>query len=420
MNFKRLARHHSGRRNFLSLALSLSGSAFLFPKKLQANVLYNLGSFWRSATGTLWACGDNGYGELGLGYEAPGSAVSLLNQVGGYWTQAAMTYAMNTSTSVGMLFSFGIDTHGRLWAWGDNSYGQLGLGNTTSYSSPVQVAGSWTQIAAGAIYAAPFALAINTKGQLFAWGSNANGNGNSLLGNGSATTMWSSPVQIGTKSWTQVSAGRDFWGGIQTDHTLWGCGENSLGEIGQGNTTDVTTPTKITGSWTQVSCGGDPATANGGTMVAIKSNGTLWAWGSNLYGQMGVGGASFYSSPVQIGTKSWTQVSASGWAHTMAIRSDATMWVFGRNDVGQLGVNGTVGTICSSPIQVGGSWTQVWGGFASSFGIKTDGSLWAWGYNNANNLGTGDGVSYSSPVQISVGPWASVSSNLATLAIRKT
>ena len=124
-------------------------------------------------------------------------------------------------------------------------------------------------------------------------------------------------------------------------------------------------------------------------MLFRSSDGTLWGWGSNPYGNLGTNNITSYSSPVQVGTSSWSSVSAGGGTNvlfTMAIRSDGTLWGWGRNTNGNLGTNNI--TNYSSPVQVGtSSWSSVSAGGSHTMAIRSDGTLWGWGYNGQGQLG---------------------------------
>jgi alpha-tubulin suppressor-like RCC1 family protein len=278
-----------------------------------------------------------------------------------------------------------------LWTWGYNNNGQLGDNSITSRSSPIQTiawGSNWKQVSCGY-----HTVAIKTDGTLWGWGRNTAGQ----LGDNTVANK-SSPVQtvaFGT-NWKQVAAGRLHTGAIKTDGTLWTWGRNGLGQLGDNSTTDRSSPVQTVAfgnNWKQVACGYSYTSA-------IKTDGTLWSWGRNVYGQLGNNTANNTSSPVQTvsaGTN-WKQVSC-GYTHSGAIKTDGTLWSWGRNNFGQLGDNSI--TNRSSPVQTvsaGTNWKQVACGYSQSGAIKTDGTLWTWGVN-VGNLGDNTVTHRSSPVQ---------------------
>lgn len=203
-------------------------------------------------------------------------------------------------------------------------------------------------------------------------------------------------------------------GAIKTNGTLWLWGRNSYGILGTNNTTPWSSPVQTVAggtNWKQISCGQNHT-------AAVKTDGTLWLWGRNNYGQLGTNNTTNVSSPVQTisaGTN-WKQVSC-GWSHTAAIKTDGTLWLFGNNLIGGLGDNTSgVDTYKSSPIQTiagGTNWKQVSAGRFGTSAIKTDGTLWGWGYNTTGVLANGTTDSVSSPVQTVAGGtnWKQISIN---------
>jgi alpha-tubulin suppressor-like RCC1 family protein len=292
----------------------------------------------------------------------------------------------------GFNYTTTIKTDGTLWSWGGNSYGQLGDNSRTHRSSPVQtVSGgtNWKLVACGSYHT----TAIKTDGTLWTWGQSIYGQ----LGDNS-TNNRSSPVQTvsaGT-NWKQVAGGFNHTTAIKTDGTLWTWGGNGYGQLGDNSTTSRSSPVQTVSAgtnWKQVACGQHTA--------AIKTDGTLWLWGRNEYGALGDNTTTNRSSPVQTvsGGTNWKQV-AGGIYHTAAIKTDGTLWTWGYNTDGQLGDNTT--TDRSSPVQTvsgGTNWKQVAGGRFNTAAIKTDGTLWGWGRNTDGQLGDNSITHRSSPVQ---------------------
>lgn len=286
-----------------------------------------------------------------------------------------------------------VKTDGTLWTWGFNANGQLGQDNTTQRSSPVQVGTltTWSQVSAGYDHT----VAIKTDGTLWSWGDNSYGQ----LGHNTATTVdTSSPVQIGTlTTWSSISGGGTHTLAIKTDGTLWAWGNNGAGQLGHNTaiTLDRSSPVQVgtLTTWSSVFTGAQNS-------FAIRTNGTLWAWGFNNGSRLGDGSTTNRSSPVQLGTATtWSQGSAHG-NHGAAVKTDGTLWTWAFSNNGQLGHNDTASAV--SPKQVGAltDWAEVSVGQNHTVATKTDGSLWAWGLNTSGQLGHNDVVSRSSPVQV--------------------
>jgi len=229
----------------------------------------------------------------------------------------------------------------------------------------------WDSIASGAYHT----LAVAQNGTLWSWGYNSVGQ----LGNGNTTNQLN-PVQIGTDAnWSKVSAGYYHSFAIKTDGTLWAWGNNSNGQLGNGNNVNQLSPLQIgTSQWLDV-VGGQEFS------LGVMSNGTLWSWGSNLYGQLGDGGLPTRNYPVQIGTATdWLQVAA-GQYHSYALKTTKKLWAWGRNHVGQLGDNSTILKINPVAISPLLSFDYVTGGTNAGAAIDTAGALYTWGVGTTIN-----------------------------------
>ena len=234
------------------------------------------------------------------------------------------------------------------------------------------------------------------------WGKNSYGQ----LGDGS-TIHRSSPVQttLDDRDWMQVSCGAfSHAAGVRTDGSLYIWGRNNFGQLGTDNTTDISEPAQTIASgynWAQVRCGYTFTLA-----LKEEEEKTLWSWGNNSHGQLGDNTTSHRSSPVQLEGEDWKLFSA-GFEHAAAIKTDGTLWVWGRNDSGELGLNNIV-AIISSPVQTiagGDTWVEVSCGDAFTLGRKNDGTVWGWGSNAYGQYGNGTTSSVSSPVQVLLPYW---------------
>jgi alpha-tubulin suppressor-like RCC1 family protein len=291
-----------------------------------------------------------------------------------------------------------IKSNGSLWAWGQNNYNNLGTGDSTHRSSPVQIgaATDWAYLSTGAF---TVSAAIKTNGTLWVWGPD---DSYGRLGLNSTGEYVSSPRQVGTDTnWASVMLAYLSNGfAIKTNGTLWSWGRNHHGQLGLSTNTSRSSPVQIgTGTdWASVS-----ATSN--CVAALKTDGTLWTWGFNGQGQLGSNNQIPRSSPVQVGTGTdWAVVKVLG-NSINAIKTNGTLWFWGSNGFGQGGLNNSGGYVLS-PTQVGAltSWSKLGGGTLHRAALKADGTLWLWGYNNYGQLGLNrshlDAGGLSSPVQL--------------------
>jgi alpha-tubulin suppressor-like RCC1 family protein len=296
-----------------------------------------------------------------------------------------------------------IKTDGSLWVWGVNSNGKLGTNNITNTPTPVTTftgGNNWKFVSCGDTNTA----AIKTDGSLWVWG----GNGSGQLGTNDSSTR-STPVTTfaGGNNWKQVSCGYDHTAAIKTDGSLWVWGSGSNGRLGTNDITGRLTPvTTFAGgnNWKQIKTHIGSA--------AIKNDGSLWAWGP--WGILGNELVQDKSTPVTTfaGGNDWKQVSTHTY-NTAAIKTDGSLWVWGFGAQGVLGTNNSSTRVTPATTFAGGNnWKQVSCGFQYMTAIKTDGSLWGWGYANRGQLGTADTISRSTPVTTFAGgnDWKQVSS----------
>jgi len=366
--------------------------------------------------GSLWAWGGNYSGQLGLGTADNGTHPTPA-RVGTDTNWATVTTCGRQGDSIA--YSLAIKTDGSLWAWGNNYYGQLGLGDSgvdTNRKVPTRVGAdsNWRAVSAGTAST----IAIKTDGSLWAWGCNYYGHLG--LGDSGVDNIINVPTRVGTdNNWAAVTTSGsheedDEFGSyslaIKTDGSLWAWGFNYYGQLGLGNkgvATDRKVPTRVgtDSNWRAVSAGIVHA-------MAIKTDGSLWAWGENDDGELGFGyfdtggWNSLHTTPARVGAASdWAEVKA-GAGHTLAIKTDGSLWTWGFNYYGQLGL-GDSGSDTSrhTPARVGAAnnWRTVSALGYHTLAIKTDGSLWTWGLNNWGQLGLGDTTNRNVNVPTRVG-----------------
>jgi alpha-tubulin suppressor-like RCC1 family protein len=274
-----------------------------------------------------------------------------------------------------------------LFVWGVGGKGALGQNSLNAVSSPIQLSGDWSVVAANDNSAA----GVRGDGTLWTWGRGDSGN---LGHNQPADTNYSSPKQVGTNSdWSYVQAGNESIGAITSSGEMYTWGQNAQYRLGLSDETKRSSPTQLPGTgWSEISVGGN-------FLLFRKSNGTLWSTGANNDGQLGQNNETAYSSPKQIGTQThWTAMTA-GTKGAFGLTNPGALYGWGETVDGNLGFNQSSGKF-SSPKQVPGSWKSISMNQSSAWGVKTDGTLWGWGNNTGGHLGHNNRTQYSSPRQV--------------------
>ncbi len=349
--------------------------------------------------GTVWAWGSNGRGELGNGTTTksatPVQVIGLTDV---------------TAIAAGSSHTVALKSDGTVWAWGSNSSNQLGattedvcriaVTDEPCSSTPVQVSELTDVVAISA--GGAHTVALKSDGTVWAWGPNNFGQ----LGTETTetcTSPWggsypcsSTPVQVnGLTDVTAIAAGSRYTVALKLDGTVWAWGSNSTGQLGAETTETCTFPSiSFPCSFTPVQVNEltdvTAITAGDAHAVALKSDGTVWEWpwGSSSYG------------PVQISELTDVIDIAAGGTHSISLKSDGTVWTWGDNSDGQLG-DGTRNS-SSVPVQVSGlvDITAIAGGHWFSIALKSDDTIWGWGDNYSGQLGDGTtGSASNTPIQ---------------------
>jgi alpha-tubulin suppressor-like RCC1 family protein len=305
-----------------------------------------------------------------------------------------------TAVSGGELHSLALRAHGTVWAWGDNYSGQLGNGSTDSSEVPVQVNGltDVKAVAAGSRHS----LALKSDGTVWGWGLNETSIWQ--LGTGSAGNQ-DTPVQVGSlEGVTAIAAGAQHGLALLANGTVWGWGANNYGQLGDGSYDNRSTPVQVMTAGLVDPLTDVAAIACGiGFSLALRSDGTVWAWGDDQYGQLGNGAAGSSPTPVQVTELPLTRAIAGGAYHCLAVQADGTVRAWGDNWYGQLGDGSSGdGTNKNAPVQVTGltGATGVAGGVTHSLALLSDGTVRAWGWNSEGQLGDDSGSNSTAPVAV--------------------
>lgn len=343
--------------------------------QLVAGYYHNVGL---TTNGSAWGWGGNEFGGL-----ADGTQTNRSNPT------AAQGMTDVASIAAGVRQTFAIKKDGTVWAWGSNNHGQLGDGSTTDRLLPVQIAIDGVSSLSGGI--GYHTLALKKDGTVWAWGKNDNGE----LGDDTLTSRSAPAAVPGLTDIVAVSAGGYHSIALKADGTVWAWGLNTSGEMGNGTESAAQkTPVQVTGLDHVIAI-----SAGNYHNLAVKENGTVWAWGDNDWGALGDGTTTKRIVPVQVqGLSDVEAVSAGGW-HSVALKADGTVWTWGYNNLGQVG-DGTNANR-HAPAQLTGlaDIVQVAAGAFHSAALRKDGSVWSWGYGSYGQLGTGNFNTSNVPVQ---------------------
>ena len=282
--------------------------------------------------------------------------------------------------------SLAVKSDGTVWVWGCNGHGQLANGSITGKGIiPAQARNLDSVIAVAAGHR--HSLALKSDGTVWTWGLNDRGQ----LGDGSTANRRLEPVQTYNLNGVVAVAGsRQHSLALKSDGTVWAWGCNGQGQLGDGgpmkegrNSVKKHEPVQTH------NLSGVVAIAAGFThSLALKSDGTVWAWGGGN------------NTPAQVQNLNDVVSIATSRSHSLALKSDGTVWAWGANYRGQLGDDSTIGR--GTPVQVHNlnNVVAVAAGHEHSLAVKSDGTVWAWGYNVSGQLGNDSNISRGVPTQV--------------------
>jgi len=358
--------------------VNISTPGDLYYNNSNETLYVSTGSSWQSILSPTGRCIVS-FGADNCGVQGIGGS-SVVNA--GFTYNQEITRSVNwTTSSVKVFHAAGVKLDGTLWAWGANSSGQLGNNSIAPCFVPVQEVSkstNWCAVSLGE----NFSNGIKTDGSLWAWGNGFSGK----LGNNS-TANRCSPTRESSSStnWCAVNGGRNHTLAMKTTGTLWAWGSNECGSLGDGTVSSKSTPVQVGAAttWCNISAGNYMS-------AGVQTNGTLWVWGINVCGTLGTGNTFSQCVPVREASSStnWCQVAlannngGSTCNHTLALKTTGTLWSWGNNTLGQLG-NGVTGTWTCTPVQestFATNWCCVSAGYRQSAALTTSGQLFRWGF----------------------------------------
>jgi alpha-tubulin suppressor-like RCC1 family protein len=326
-----------------------------------------------------------------------------------------------------------LKSDGTVWTWGANFDGKLGIGDTNPVrmTVPVEVHGTgnvgYFNSVKTIMGCEEHNVAVKSDGTVWSWGWNAFGQ----LGDGTTNSAYT-PVQTGLGSVPPLTSvtklgGRPYFTlAVKSDGTIWAWGMNQFGQMGNGTVNpgsgpQVTVPVLVSNS----SPGGainNPLEVTCGYQfgAALTTNGTVWTWGSGTHGELGNGATTSSHTPTQVpGLTNITAISA-GWFHILALKSDGTVWAWGNNSSGELGDGTSFNRSNAVQVLNVSNIVLVSGGDSHSSALAADGTVWKWGVNDVGELGNGtaNAIANPRPAKILVDKFGNSFSNIVMVSAR--
>ena len=338
--------------------------------------------------GTVWCCGDNQYGQLGLGTSDTNTHSKFVQ----------VNINNVKQIACGAYFTFILKNDGSIWSCGQNSAGQLGLGNSTTYKTFTKVTTNINNDVAQITCGLYHTFILKNDGTVYSCGYNTYGG----LGLGNTTTYNTfTKVTTNISNVKQIACGYHHTVMLKNDGTVWSCGQNTYGQLGLGNSTTYNTFTKMTTNISndvaQIACG-ECCT------FVLKNNGSIWSCGQNTYGQLGLGNTTNKNTFTQVTTNISNDVKQviCGHYHTFILKNNGSIWSCGYNMYSQLGLNDDTNrtSFTQATTNISNDVKQVACGGEHTFILKNNDNLYSCGYSNKGQLGLGNTTTYKTPTNI--------------------
>lgn len=395
-------------------------AAIILPLCILAGMLSSPGPAIGSSAPQLYAWGSNAHGALGTGETAgtprqaivtgaqtvrcSGAIAYVLKADGSLWTWGGNSPSQALPSPVAGIQgiaavscsdhdTLALMNDGTVWGWGYNNYGQLGYAASNPIPAPGPVPGISNVLAVSAGGTVSMALAQDHS--VWVWGGNASGE----LGLSPDTLRnRAEPGQVpGIADVKAISAGGTYCLALKSDGTVWGWGNNMYSQLGDGSALpNHVSPVQVAGLTGVVAI----AASGGNISAAVKDDGTVWGWGLNDFGELGPSIGTTFLAPVKLPGFSDAVSVACGLSHIVVLKRDGTVWTMGRNIDGELGNGSATGT--STAVQVTGlsGVTTIGAAGNRSVARETDGSVWTWGANDEGQCGDGSYSSRRMPTKV--------------------
>ena len=330
--------------------------------------------------GNVWAWGSNQYGQCGTTTNY-GSSKYVPSKVDGINNVKKV--------SAGTHHTLALKTNGEVWAWGYNHYGELGVGDIYYRSYPIQSQTNGTVIDISAGY---FCSTAITENNIYSWGRDVSGQFSRGITASSYTPVAATGI---TGPFKQIATGYDFTVVLKEDGTVWSAGYNGVGQFGNGTQTHSATFTQATSI-----SGVETIDAEGYFAIAIKNDKSVWATGGNWTGQLGTATRVHESTYIElVGEPKMNQISL-GYEFSLGLGTDGKVLAWGSNGYGQVSVNSPDYEKDPIAVDTFNDIVQVSTGFYHSIALKADGSVWSWGLNQNGQIGDGTAVNATAPIKV--------------------